>query len=149
MDIFTHALVGAATGAAFDRPVAGALYAVMPDLVLGSLKRRRLPTPAYNVSHSLAALLAVTVAAYLYPAPFGGARIAACAFFCYLSHLILDAATHGPQWAPMLLWPVRIRFSGGDEWEWFNTSWFKGFALSLLWSILWLQLSLFHIGFRY
>jgi membrane-bound metal-dependent hydrolase YbcI (DUF457 family) len=142
MDIITHAVVGAATGAAFGQPLQGAVWAIAPDLMLGTLKRRATPTAAYNASHSFAAVAVVTGVAYA----FGGFAAAMCAFFSYLSHLILDIPTHGEHWAPTLLWPSQKRFSAGEEWEWFNRSWFAGLQLSFLWGIAWLLLSLFHIG---
>jgi hypothetical protein len=56
-------------------------------------------------------------------------------FMALLSHLFLDAVTHGKQWAPPLLYPFETtRFSFGKEWEWFNGSWWLG----LLWSINWI-----------
>jgi membrane-bound metal-dependent hydrolase YbcI (DUF457 family) len=143
MDIVTHAVVGAATGAAFGRPFAGMAFAVLPDLFLFSVKRRDTPTAAYNASHSFAGLVLVTILAGLYAPSLGGV-----AFFAYASHIVLDVPTHGERWAPPLMWPSKRRYSMGDEWEWFNYSWFHGAFLAILWIIVCLPLSLSHIGSR-
>lgn len=142
MDVFSHALAGAATGSIFGHPVAGALVAAAPDAVLG-LRRRALPGTAYNATHSLAFVVLATVAAL----PFGAALLVC---MCLLSHLVLDLPTHGPGWAPPLLYPWDPwRFSFGDEWEFFNRSWWRGFMLTLLWSSSCLILALlFGTGFQ-
>lgn len=133
MDIISHALAGAATGHAFGAPIVGAVFGVLPDLVLG-YKRVNKPTQPYNLTHSLAFATFTPLAWGLY---FGGQQ-GWLVFFALLSHLILDLPTHGKTWAPMLLYPYPRRFSLGSEWEWFNKVWWRGFALTLLWSLLWL-----------
>lgn len=129
MDIFTHAAVGAATGAVFGYPITGAVLACVPDIVLG-VKRLEAPTRAYDWTHSLSyvALSALTCGLFF------GQRVAWCVFFVLLSHLVLDAKTHGSTWAPPLLYPFSdVRFSLGDEWEWFNLSWWDGWLLAFQW----------------
>lgn len=143
MDIVTHAVVGAATGGAFGRPFTGAFFAILPDLFLFSVKRRDTPTAAYNASHSLAGLVLVAGLAALYEPVLG-----AVAFFAYASHLWLDVPTHGKQWAPPLMWPSKHRYSIGQEWEWFNSSWWYGLFLATIWIIVCLPLLLFRIGSR-
>lgn len=143
MDIFSHALAGAATGWAFGHPVLGAAVAALPDAVLG-LRRRAAPTIAYNLTHSLLGLWAATVVASLF-----GWQVAATVFLALLSHLVLDMPTHGPHWAPPLLYPwLPNRFSAGSEWEFFNRSWQRGLNLTLAWVLTWLLVSLSAIGFQ-
>jgi len=132
MDVVTHALVGAATGATFGRPVLGALVAALPDVVLG-VRRRKAPSAAYNATHSAFFLLAATLAAAtLHSGPVG-----ALVALCLLSHLVLDLPTHGGVWGPPIFYPLwRARFSCGDEWEFFNQSWIRGLKLSILWILV-------------
>jgi membrane-bound metal-dependent hydrolase YbcI (DUF457 family) len=131
MDIVNHAVAGAAVGAAFGRPIVGALFGVLPDLVLG-VKRLTLPTRAYNLTHSLlfsAVVGLVASVALGSPLP----------LLALLSHLLLDLPTHGSVWAPPLLYPFSDkRFSYGEEWEWFSPDWWVGFYITLVWSISWL-----------
>jgi hypothetical protein len=128
VDIFSHALAGAATGLPFGHPVLGAVVAALPDAVLG-LHRRAAPTTAYNLTHSLLGLWAATVVASLL-----GWEVATTVCLALLSHLALDMPTHGKQWAPPLLFPWwHHRFSAGSEWEFFNASWWYGFKITLLW----------------
>ena len=138
MDVVTHGLVGAATGFYFGHPVAGAAIAVAPDLVLG-ITRRKLPSQAYNATHSALVLtLAAAFAIGVAPDPLGWLVL-----WCWLSHLTLDVPTHGTQWAPPLLYPLhQKRFSAGSEWEFFNRTWQRGALLSILWSVAWIALAL-------
>lgn len=131
MDIVNHAVAGAAVGAAFGRPGVGAFFGVLPDLVLG-VKRLTLPTPAYNLTHSLAFSGGVgLIAGELLGSPLP--------LLALLSHLLLDLPTHGPKWAPPLFYPwSELRYGWGEEWEWFSRSWWIGFGITLVWSITWL-----------
>lgn len=140
MDIVSHALAGAATGIAFGRPVAGAVFGVMPDLVLG-IRRKFSPTPAYDLTHSLSFVFACGGLWWA----LGGTWVAV---FALLSHIVLDLPTHGKQWAPVLLYPLhRKRFSYGVEWEWFSISWWRGLVLTIIWSSLWIFGSQFLTGY--
>lgn len=129
MDIVTHAIVGAATGLPFGRPVLGAVVAIVPDLVLG-YKRKLEPSGWYDVTHSLSFLLFVYTAVWLLIGP-ATALVVALAL---ASHLVLDMPTHGAAWAPPLLYPFHThRVSLGLEWEFFNESWMHGLLVSLIW----------------
>lgn len=132
MDIITHALAGAATGAFYGKPVIGAVVAIIPDLVLG-IKRKEKPTELYNFTHSL---LFVTAVGSISLATFSNLFL----FWAVLSHVILDLMTHGKVWAPTLFYPHSKRFSYGEEWEWFNKDWWMGMAYSITWILLWLSL---------
>lgn len=126
MDVFSHALAGAATGTVFGRPLLGAFFGILPDIVLG-LKRRELPSAAYDFSHSLLFVALVGLPATIILGT-------AAPLFALFSHLALDLPTHGDKWAPPLLYPFdSMRFSCGEEWEFFNLSWFRGFLFTLLW----------------
>lgn len=140
MDIFSHAIAGACTGAAWGRPLTGALVAVLPDAVLYG-PRRRLPTPLYNLCHSLLFLGAATWVASFW-------ELHWLVYFCLLSHIFLDAPTHGVTWAPPLFYPFHnTRFNiWHDEWEWGNETWLFGLLLTCLWSIAWLLASLLGTG---
>lgn len=132
MDLATHFVVGVATGAQFGHPFLGGCIAAAPDLVLG-ITRRKAPTTAYNVTHSLAGMLAAAGAA----GALWGWQACGLVYWCLLSHLVLDAPTHGEQWAPPLLYPYSdARFSFGQEWEFFNLPWLCGLWVSFLWIIL-------------
>jgi hypothetical protein len=131
MDLVTHAIVGAATGSVFGRPVLGAVCAVLPDLVLG-VRRRALPTQLYSVTHSL--LFSVWLGITLAPLDNGVAGL--CGALAVLSHIAIDLPTHGKDWAPPLFYPYSLkRYSFGVEWEFFNASWYKGAAISTIWVI--------------
>jgi len=136
MDIFTHAAVGAATGAAFGRPVLGALVAMLPDLGYmlhaNFLERLRVPPKVYDFGHSL---LFVLLASLLAWALFDGGT-AAVVGLALLSHLWLDIPTHGPTWGVRLLYPLQWRYGWGVEWEFFNRSWAEGFVWGLVWLIM-------------
>lgn len=133
MDVVTHAIVGAATGLPFGMPLYGACVAVLPDVVLG-VRRRNTPSGAYNATHSVLCLLVGMVVALLVSR---SPAVALCTALCLFSHLALDLPTHGKKWAPPLLWPfLPERFSFGDEWEFFNQSWFVGASLSIIWILL-------------
>lgn len=136
MDILSHAVAGAAVGAAYGQPVLGAVCGLLPDLALATPKRLTLPTVAYNATHSLAIVLPLGLA--------GGALFGSVVpLLALLSHILLDLPTHGKHWAPPLLYPfTKTRYSCGTEWEWFNRSWWQGFVLTLLWSLAWLFVSL-------
>lgn len=144
MDIITHALAGAATGAAFGRPLLGAVVAVVPDSALWLRPRQPRPPAAYRAAHGLLApCLAGSAAMMLF-----GPAISALVFFAWLSHIVLDIPTHGADWSPRLFWPdERPVFTKFQEWEWFNRSWWLGLALTAIWSITWLALSKFATGF--
>lgn len=129
MDIVSHALAGAAAGAVVGHPVAGAVLGVLPDAVLG-IKRRQEPNTAYNVTHSL---LFVAVCWMLEQMLFG----TSVSLIALMSHLLLDIPTHGKKWAPPLLYPFDdIRFSLGEEWEWFSPSWNGGLVITSIWIFL-------------
>lgn len=142
MDIFSHALAGACTGAAWGRPFTGAALAVLPDIALIG-PRKRLPPLFYNVAHSFLFLALVTAIASLF-------GLGLMAYLCVFSHLLLDAPTHNDNWAPPLLWPIPGRCSiAHEEWEFFNLTWWFGFSLTLLWSLMWITfILLFGIGFQ-
>lgn len=136
MDIVTHAIVGAITGANWGRPILGAAVAIAPDFVLG-LKRHALPPLSYSMTHSpLLMSLALFVAT---GALTHDPRLTACVIACYLSHIALDLQTHGDDWAPRLFFPFSIhRTSLGGDWEFFNRSWWLGLSTAVLWSSIWL-----------
>lgn len=145
MDVFTHALAGAATGAAFGRPLLGAVVAVLPDSALWLGPRRASPPALYRAAHGLLApfMLATITMAFFGPA------VSACVFFAWLSHFVLDVPTHGEEWAPRPFWPdERPLFTHFEEWEWFNASWWRGLKIAIIWSIAWLSLSSFVTGFQ-
>ena len=134
MDIVNHAVAGAAVGAAYGRPVVGALFGVLPDLVLG-VRRLTVPTPAYNLTHSLSFVIVVGAIA-------GAVLGSPLPLLALLSHLLLDLPTHGPVWAPPLLYPGSVkRYSYGDEWEWFSRSWWIGLSITSIWSATWLSVA--------
>lgn len=139
MDVITHAIAGAATGAAFGRPLLGAVVAVVPDSALWLRPRLACPPAAYRAAHGLLApCLAGSVAMMLF-----GPAIAALVFFAWLSHIVLDIPTHGEEWSPRLFWPDgRSVFIGFEEWEWFNRSWWRGLAIAIIWSSIWLSIAL-------
>jgi hypothetical protein len=134
VDILTHAAVGAATGFAFGHPVVGALVAVAPDVVLG-IRRRDRPTRLYNITHSLVFLFGSTL---LFALSDVHGEWTALVYWCLFSHIVLDIPTHGPVWAPPLLYPFsEERFDlWGDEWEFGNQSWRFGLGLAVVWSAL-------------
>lgn len=135
MDIVSHAISGAAMGAAFGRPLEGALFAILPDMVL-PIKRIYKPIARYNLSHSLLTILPLGAALWA----FTGSPVALIAL---LSHVALDIPTHGPKFAPTLFYPVsEKRFSYGSDWEFFSPSWWAGLTLTILWSIAWLYSAL-------
>ncbi len=138
MDIFTHAAAGAATGLAFGRPLLGAVIGIAPDLVLG-LRRKRTPTAAYNATHSVLFVLCATLTGVLTCSLAVGALIG----FCLLSHIVLDVYTHSGTWGPPLLYPfLKVRFGCGEEWEFFNASWWFGLEVAAIWVISFLLISL-------
>lgn len=127
MDIVTHAVVGAASGAVFGHPIVGAAVAVLADLPIVGPRRAK-PNAWYNLTHSLGFALWLTLV-------FGWTRnLAATISLAALSHIILDAFTHGQIWAPTLCFPFKDRrFSYGEEWEWFNKSWWNGLSIAVAW----------------
>lgn len=129
MDIISHAVAGACAGAVFGRPVLGAVFGVLPDIVLG-VRRKATPNTSYNVTHSL--MFVLVVALVCIPLRTWAPVIAA------ISHIVLDLPTHGLKWAPPLLYPLSDRrYSYDDrEWEWFNYSWWRGLAITIMWSML-------------
>lgn len=125
MDLVTHAVVGAVTGAQFGHPVLGACVAVMPDLVL-PLKRQTSPPLRYDVMHSL---FVPVVLALTLQEPF--------VFYCWFSHLFLDVFTHGEEWGATLFWPfspMRVSVAPLD-WEFFNYVWVVGLCIAAWWII--------------
>ena len=131
MDIISHAVAGAAVGTAFGHPIMGALFGVLPDLVLG-VDRHINPPTAYNATHSATFVAGVGLLA-------GVGLWSVVPALALLSHILLDLPTHGKRWAPPLLYPFsERRYSMGTEWEWFNRSWWQGLALTLAWSLAWL-----------
>ncbi len=139
MDIVTHALAGAATGAAFGRPVLGAVVAVVPDSALWLRPRLAAPPPLYRAAHGgLAPVLISTFCLMLF-----GPEIALVVFWAWASHIVLDIPTHGKLWSPRLFWPDETPvFEQFQEWEWFNRSWFTGLGIALIWSAVWLLMYL-------
>lgn len=133
MDIFTHAAVGAATGAAFGRPVLGAAVATLPDLGYmlhaSFLERLHRPPKVYDFGHSLLFVLLLSLCTWVLVD--GGA--AAVVGLALLSHLWLDLPTHGRTWGVRLFYPLQWRFKCGVEWEFFNRSWFFGLAWGFVW----------------
>jgi hypothetical protein len=135
MDIVNHAVAGAAVGTYFGRPVLGAFFGVLPDLVLG-IKRLTVPSRAYNLTHSLLFTLGVGMVA-------GITLGSTVPLLALLSHLLLDLPTHGDEWGPPLLYPWNgKRFSYGEEWEWFSPDWWVGLYINLVWSASWLSFAL-------
>ncbi len=136
MDIVSHAVAGAAVGAAYGRPVLGAVCGVLPDLVLLTPKRLTLPPARYSATHSALFVAGAGVLGWL-------AFATVVPLLAVLSHILLDLPTHGRRWGPQLLYPFSHRvYSYGTEWEWFNRSWRQGLVLTLLWSLAWLFVTL-------
>lgn len=130
MDIVTHVLVGAVSGAVCGLPVpVGGLIAAAPDLPLIG-KRRQTPPKLYRFTHSLW-FTAIVIPFYLYDTSWGNGALLAL-----LSHYVIDLPTHGKLWAPRLLWPSDQILICWREWEFFNTSWFVGLAVSIIWCAL-------------
>lgn len=146
MDIFTHAMVGAATGLPFGYPVAGAVAAVVPDVALWGRKRVQVPPTLYQWGHALITPLA----ALLIIIACGHPILANVVYYAWMSHIILDIPTHGQVWAPRLFLPFdkNPTFTCFQEWEWFNHTWWAGFRVSLLWSILCVLMWFFVTGSR-
>jgi membrane-bound metal-dependent hydrolase YbcI (DUF457 family) len=140
MDLFNHAIAGASVGLAFGNPWLGAFMGVAPDLVLGP-RRRRLPTGAYNATHSIITTTILGLPIWIIfktPIP----------LLALYSHLLLDLFTHGKVWAPPLFYPLsNRRYTFNQEWEWFNESWFLGLFITIAWSSAWLEL-VYLTGFR-
>jgi len=133
MDIISHAIAGAAVGFHYGSPIVGALVGIAPDCVL-SIKRLHYPTNLYNHTHSIIPLVILGIYDYFYTTQ-------PIVFFALLSHIILDLPTHGKIWAPALFYPYsKKRYSFGDEWEWFSTSWFTGLIITIIWSFIWINL---------
>lgn len=130
MDMLTHFVAGATSGAFFDEPILGGVIAITPDIVLG-IKRRELPNYAYNLTHSVFGISFITFVLSF----FINYLLVLTSLF---SHILLDLRTHGKQWSPPLLFPFSERhFFSAEEWEFFNISWLKGFIPFLAWEILW------------
>jgi len=130
MDIVSHAIAGAATGALWGHPVAGAVAAVLPDIVIAG-PRRALPSTLYRFTHSYLAFLIVSLLVL-----FIEYNLAAAIALAYLSHLWLDAVTHGEQWAPRFLWPLEmVCFKNIPEWEFGNRTWWLGLLITIVYSL--------------
>lgn len=136
MDIVSHAVAGAAVGAYYNHPYIGAIVGAMPDLVLG-FKRLEAPTRLYRFTHSVDYLALAT--------GFGWGLLngpgAALFFFATLSHLLLDVPTHGPLWAPRLLYPWDWHCKCFTEWEFFNGPWMFGLFILWCWCSIWAGLA--------
>ena len=130
MDIFSHALAGAATGFAFNNPILGAVIAVTPDIPIFG-PRKENPPLLYKFTHSILFLIIGVIVGSFY-------NVGALVFYCLFSHLLLDIPTHGPVWAPRLLWPYGGIMVAAKEWEFFNRTWYYGLALTVTWSTLWI-----------
>ena len=129
MDVVVHAIVGLATGTLTGNPLLGAVAAVLPDLPIMGPRRAQPPT-SYKLTHGLFFTTGLTLLAYLI-APQYGVTVG----LSLLSHTVLDVPTHGPDWAPRLLYPYsEVRLLCFKEWEFFNCSWFLGLSFALLWS---------------
>lgn len=129
MDIVSHAIAGAAAGVPFGRPLLGAFFGVLPDIVIIG-KRRELPSKAYDFMHSI-----FGVGLFGLAGTYATGSIAP--LVAILSHLLLDLPTHGDKWAPPLLFPFdSMRFSCGEEWEFGNLSWWQGVLFTLLWVVI-------------
>lgn len=139
MDLITHAIVGGMTGAVFQRPWLGALIAVLPDWPLWLRRRPRRPPDNYYKSHSLLFGWGGCAAVWLAWRDVPG--VVQTVALAWLSHLVLDFVTHGHTWAPRLLHPFSsARPRSFEEWEWGNRSWWGGFWLAYLWSIVCVQI---------
>lgn len=151
MDIFTHAIVGAASGAAFGQPVAGALAGIAPDFCIWFGKRRAKPPEGYLACHSLLGVVAAAIGTIVAIRLFdpGNVTLFYAIMLAWVSHIALDAITHGETWAPRLLYPspliLNVEF---NEWEFFNLSWWRGAAVAAIWSAL-CVLPIFDIGFPF
>ena len=142
MDIASHALAGASVGNYFGNSLAGAVIAIIPDIVLG-IKRKEFPNKLYNLTHSLLGIFFISLFLYLVLNTFSvfDSNGFLAIYLCLLSHIVLDLGTHGGDWAPPLFYPVvSKRFMPQQEWEFFNKSWFVGLLTTLLWCLLWFQL---------
>lgn len=129
MDIFTHAIIGAATGAQYNEPVLGAVIAIIPDLPLIG-KRRQEPTELYKYCHSFLGLLTISLLLYAIIDNFE------LCLACLVSHIVLDLPTHSAKWNPRLFYPNNCHLQNFKEWEFFNNSWFLGLGVSIIWTIV-------------
>ena len=130
MDVVSHALAGAASGAVFGHPIIGAIVAVLPNSVLG-LQRRKAPPVAYRYSHSVLTALCVPAALALLPLQH---TIPLAVALAWLSHIALDVPTHGELWAPRLMYPFsQFKLGNFIEWEFGSRTWYFGSFLTLVW----------------
>lgn len=126
MDILSHAAAGFAAGHAMGYPITGAIFGILPDLVLPQ-ERVESPPKEYDMTHSLLGLFWFGLLCYVLTG-------SAVGWVAMGSHILLDLPTHGKTWAPPLLYPFsRKRFSFGEEWEWFNASWWEGATITVIW----------------
>lgn len=133
MDILSHAIAGAASGHVFGHEIYGALFAVLPDAVLG-LRRKVCPTQLYKLTHSLASFPGVLVCLFAAGVP---PTIVHAVSLAWLSHIVLDIPTHGKLWAPRVLYPFTdARLGCFAEWEFFSPSWHRGLIFTILWSVV-------------
>lgn len=132
MDLFSHALSGAAMGSFFGHPIVGAISACIPDLCLG-IKRVSEPPRSYTFTHSfLFCGLAGAIGIWL---GFGVVPLIGV-----LSHILIDIPTHGFKFGPQLLYPFSDkRVKGFSDWEFFNRTWWAGVFILTVWSGLWIM----------
>lgn len=138
MDIITHAIVGAASGAVFGHPIVGAIVAVIPDIPLGITRKHR-PNIGYDMLHSpvIGGLNMFNMANIFLGMSHGAPTdfsFGWAALLAWASHIFLDLFTHGPTWAPMPFAPISFRrVSLGYDWELFDSTWWNGLLLAICW----------------
>ncbi len=143
MDVVVHAIVGAGTGAAFGRPILGAVVAILPDMPLWFRRRQAKPPYAYALLHSGPMLAYMAVLFGLAWGIFGLAwQTPVVVWLAWASHVAIDIPTHAKLWQPKLLWPSEwVVFPQAQEWEFFNGAWWFGLLISSLWLVVMVCLS--------
>ena len=129
MDIVTHAVVGAASGALFGQPLLGAAVATMPDWPLLG-RRVKLPPFPYVVLHSPLVMYVVICMLPIDDVLFSTILLS------YVSHIALDIPTHSKTWQPRFIPFKESKLDDFEEWEFFNSSWWFGLTISIFWTIL-------------